>query len=149
MPITHVTVADAHALQQQGHTYVDVRSSSEFAAGHPAGAVNVPLFERDEDTGQMAPNADFVRVMQANFAPDAPLLVACQAGMRSLRAVQVLDSFGFTSLANVKGGFGGARDFMGRVADPGWEESGLPVDTSAAAGARYADLLKKADSARQ
>ena len=40
---------------------------AEFDSGHPAGAVNVPLFEPDEDTGQMTPNPDFVRVMQATF----------------------------------------------------------------------------------
>ena len=145
MPITHLSVTDAHARQQQGHTFVDVRSTREFAGGHPAGAVNVPLLDVDEDTGQMSPNPDFVRVMSANFAPDAPLLLSCQAGMRSLRAAQMLESFGFTNLTNVKGGFGGTRDRMtGRTADPGWEEAGLPVDTTTAPGTGYADLAARA-----
>ena len=43
----HASVTEAHALQQQGYTYVDVRSTHEFADGHPAGAVNVPLVEPD------------------------------------------------------------------------------------------------------
>jgi rhodanese-related sulfurtransferase len=148
MSIRHLSASDAHLLQQGGHTYVDVRSSSEFTAGHPAGAVNVPVFEPDEDSGQMAPNPDFIRVMQANFATDAKLLVGCQAGMRSLRAAQMLDAFGYTNIVNVTGGFGGAHDrASGRVIDPGWHASGLPVETAAPSGARYDDLLKKADVA--
>ena len=82
----NVTAAEAYALQQKGHTYVDIRSSAEFESGHPAGALNVPLIEQDEESGMMLPNPDFVRVMQANFAPDAKLLVGCQSGGRSARA---------------------------------------------------------------
>ncbi len=142
-----VSTADAYALQQQGYTYVDVRSSKEFSAGHATGAINVPIFEHDEDTGQMAPNPDFVRVMKANFARDAKLLVGCQAGMRSLRAAHMLESFGFTDLSAITGGFGGAVDrATGRVTVPGWEAAGLPVDTTATPGKRYDDLLNNADS---
>lgn len=135
--VKQVSVSEAHAQQQEGATYVDVRSTVEFNSGHPAGAINVPLFEPDEDTGQMTPNADFVRVMQATFPPDTRMLVGCQAGGRSMRAAQVLESFGFTDVANVRGGFGGG------MGDAGWVTSGLPVDTSAST---YDALLDKADS---
>jgi rhodanese-related sulfurtransferase len=146
--IKQISVSEAHALQQQGGTYVDVRSTQEFADGHPSGAVNVPIFEPDEDTGQMAPNADFVRVMRATFAPDTRLLVGCQVGGRAVRAAQVLESFGFTNIAVVRGGFGGARDPLGRVVDAGWADSGLPVGTGANAGQPYQALLAKADQAK-
>ncbi len=142
-----VSVTEARSLQEAGHTYIDVRSQAEYAGGHPAGALNVPLLDRDPATGQMAPNADFVRVMQANFSPDAPLLVGCQVGGRSARAAQMLEAFGFQNVANVRGGFGGARDPMtGRVVAPGWADSGLPVETDAPPGQAYADLLARADS---
>jgi len=141
-----VLVTEAQALQRQGHTYVDVRSTAEYAQGHPAGAVNVPLLDRDPH-GQMAPNPDFVRVMQANFPPDAKLLIGCQVGGRSARAAQMLEAFGFKDVTNVQGGFGGARDPMtGRAMAPGWAESGLPVETASPAGLSYADLVAKADS---
>jgi rhodanese-related sulfurtransferase len=141
----HVSVTEANELIQQGHTYVDVRSTMEFERAHPAGAVNVPLIDMD-DTGQMQPNPDFIRVMQASFAPDARLLVGCQVGGRSMRAAQMLEAFGFSDVSNVRGGFGGARDPMsGRTIDPGWAESGLPVETGAPAGKRYEDLLDAAD----
>jgi hypothetical protein len=67
-------------------------------------------------------------------------------GGRSARAAQILETFGFTNVSNVKGGFGGARDFLGRQIDPGWVESGLPVEVEAPPGKAYRDLLEKADA---
>lgn len=138
------SVTEAHQLQDQGVAYVDVRSRAEYEAGHPAGAVNVPLLDRDPATMQMAPNPDFVRVMQATFKPDAPLLIGCQVGGRSMRAAQMLESFGFSDVTNVRGGFGGMRDPMGRVLDAGWADSGLPVEQGAPEGRRYEDLAARA-----
>ena len=140
----HATVTEAHALQQQGSTYVDVRSRAEFESGHAAGALNVPLLDRDDETGEVMPNPDFVRVMRTLFPPETPLLIGCQVGGRSMRAASMLESFGFTNVTNVKGGFDGMRDPMGRLIDPGWEESGLPVEDGAPEGRRYEDLAAKA-----
>ena len=149
MAVKDVSVTEARALQEQGATYIDVRSTPEYAQGHPSGAVHVPLLDVDEPTGQMTPNPDFVRVVKANFSPDARLLVGCQMGGRSMRAAEMLQAFGFTDVANVRGGFGGARDRMsGRVIDRGWVESGLPVDTEPPSGGAYQDLLAKADATR-
>jgi rhodanese-related sulfurtransferase len=142
----HVNVTEARALQTQGHTYVDVRSTYEFSQGHPAGAVNVPLIEADPDTGQMMPNPDFVRVMQATFPVDAKLLIGCQVGGRSTRAAQMLETFGFSDVTNVRGGFHGARDMTGRLVDPGWAESGLPTEGESPAGTSYQALLDAADA---
>jgi rhodanese-related sulfurtransferase len=141
------SVTDAKKLQESGYTYVDVRSSAEFANGHPEGAVNVPLMERD-DFGQMMPNPDFVRVMRANFPSDAKILVGCQVGGRSSRAAQMLESFGYTDVTNVRGGFGGMKDPSGRTIDPGWAESNLPIERDQPAGRSYRDLAAKADSAQ-
>lgn len=141
MAITDVSAPDARARQQQGATFLDVRSTREYAAGHAAGAFNVPLLEHDEDTDQLVPNPDFIRVMKANFPTSTPLLVSCQSGMRSLRASQMLESFSFQDISNVLGGFGGSRD----GADAGWQASGLPVETNATPGGAYQDLLAKAD----
>ena len=133
-----VSVTEAHALMSQGSTYVDVRSRPEFEAGHADGAINIPLAER---TG---PNPDFVHVMKTLFQLDAKLLLGCQVGGRSMRAAAILESFGFTDVSNVKGGFAGMRDPMGRLIDPGWEESGLPVETGAPEGRRYEDVAARA-----
>lgn len=144
MPIKNVTVREAHQKQAEGYTYVDVRSVPEFEAGHPAGAVNVPLLHRDERTGQMAPNRDFLAVMHAHFQPDAKLLIGCQVGGRSAQAAQLLASSGYADVSNVLGGFGGARDQLtGAVRAEGWSQAGLPIETDASAG-RYDDLRPKA-----
>ena len=141
MSVKHASVTAAHALLAGGAVYIDVRSTAEFGMGHPAGAVNVPLLEPDPDTGQVAPNPDFIRVIQANFAPDTTLLIGCQMGSRSLRAAQMLVAAGFSDVTNVLGGFGGARG-----ADRGWAESGLPVDADHPDGRAYKDLAAKADA---
>lgn len=133
MPISSVSITDAHLAQRAGAPYVDVRSTLEFEAGHPAGAINVPLLEADEGTGQLMPNPDFVRVMKANFAPDTMLLMGCQSGTRSARAAQMLEAFGFTNLGNVLAGF------------QGWAAAGLPTEAHAPAGRAYAGLLRAAD----
>ena len=134
MPVNTLTVTDAHAAQLDGATYIDVRSSAEFAAGRPAGAINVPLQDNDEDTGQLMANPDFVRVMRANFPADARLLVGCQSGGRSGRAAQILVAFGFTNVTNVPAGFAG------------WEPAGLPIDTATPPKRAYKDLLEVADA---
>ena len=134
MPVVTVTPEGAHAAQRNGATYIDVRSSAEFAEGRPAGAINVPLLDNDEDTGQLMPNPDFVRVMRANFAADAPLLIGCQSGGRSSRAAQILEAFGFTRISNVIGGF------------EGWKPSGLPIESLLPPNRSYEDLLAVADA---
>jgi rhodanese-related sulfurtransferase len=143
--VKQVTVVEAHELQGQGHVYVDVRSSREFESGHPAGAFNIPMLEPDESTGQLQPNPDFVRVMQASFPNDAKLLLGCQMGGRSQRAAQILQAFGFEDVANVRGGFDGARDPMSGRVDSGWAESGLPVEDGHPPDRSYQSLLEKAD----
>lgn len=145
LPIKHVTVQQAHDSQAQGCTYIDVRSVPEFAQGHPAGALNVPLLHRDARTGQMTPNRDFLAVMHANFPLDARLLIGCQVGGRSAQAAQVLAAAGYQEVANVLGGYGGARDPMtGAVRSPGWTQAGLPVATEAVPGESYEALRSRA-----
>lgn len=132
MAVKHVTVREAHQKQTEGYVYVDVRSVPEFQAGHPAGAVNVPLLHFDERTRQMVPNREFVAVMRANFPPDSRLLIGCQVGGRSVQAAQMLAGSGFSDVSNVLGGFGGARDPMtGTLRDEGWTQAGLPVESDA------------------
>jgi rhodanese-related sulfurtransferase len=142
---TDVSVTEAHDLLAQGYTYVDVRSTVEFERGHPSASVNVPLIEPDPDTGQPSPNPDFVRVLADTYGQDGKLLLGCQVGGRSGRAVMMLRSMGFTNVVNVRGGFGGTRDAMGRV-DIGWADAGLPVETGQPSGRSYADVVAKLDA---
>jgi len=45
---------------------------------------------------------------------------------------------------NVAGGFSGAKDMMGRIAQPGWTTLGLPVSDDLGEGVSYESLRKKA-----
>ncbi len=124
--IRRVSPAEARALMERGYVYVDVRSVAEFEAGHPEGAYNVPVTE-----------PDFVAVMQRRFAPDAPIVVGCMAGGRSLKAAGLLLGAGFTDVVDQRAGWGGARNMFGAVTEPGWERAGLPSETRTAEGRGY------------
>lgn len=140
MAITQLTPEEAHALVGQGHHYIDVRTEAEFANGHPAGAVNVPVVFPDPATRQMVMNPEFLEVMEAHFPKDASLIVGCQAGSRSQRAADVLAQAGYSCVANMQGGFAGSRDQSGRTAVRGWAESGLPICRDCGAANSYAGL---------
>jgi len=135
-----VTPEEAQALIAEGHTYVDVRSEPEFEAGHPAGALNVPL--SNMGPGGLEPNADFTSVMERAFPKDAKLVIGCKTGGRSRRAVAMLEAAGYTALTDMVAGFAGARDAFGRP-NPGWSQKGLPVETGTPPGTSYADVKKR------
>ncbi len=116
-------------------TYLDVRTVEEYEAGHPAGAHNVPVMNRVD--GQMTPNPHFAEEVQNRFGMTDRLVVGCMAGGRSQKACEILQSAGFTRLANVQGGFGGARDASGQIAVKGWSQEGLPTESGRPAGRAY------------
>ena len=124
MPIMSLGPKAAHAAMAAGpHCFIDVRTAEEFNAGHPSGAVNVPIAHRSP-SGQMAPNADFVAVMKTVAPAGTKVFASCQAGMRSMNACKALEQAGYGQLVNIEGGFGGRPDV------PGWRDAGLPVDTT-------------------
>jgi rhodanese-related sulfurtransferase len=135
-----VSPAEAAELMKQGWRYLDVRSVPEFEQGHPQDAYNVPLL--NAMGGRLAPNPEFQQVVDANFTKDAQLLVGCKMGGRSAQAAALLEAAGYTNIVDVRGGFSGERDPMGRVTFAGWADSGLPVGTAPAAGHAYGDLKK-------
>ena len=69
---------------------LDVRSESEFAAGHVAGAVNIPLTE--------------LRDRLAELNPDQAIWVYCQVGQRAYYATRSLRLNGLKAF-NLSGGF--------------------------------------------
>ena len=127
-----------------GAIYVDVRTPEEFALGHPAGAVNLPVMLLG--AGGMRPNADFARVAEKVLARDVPLIVGCKSGQRSAMACQVLDQLGFPDTVNVAGGFHGMTDMLGRTRVAGWEACGLPSSTQARPGCTWMELRARADA---
>ena len=122
--------------------YLDVRTEGEFAAGHPAGAINIPVMVA-KGPGQMQLNLDFVEVAEKVIPRGMKLVVGCMAGGRSQRACEMLEEAGYTDLTNVVGGFGGQRDASGKVVVAGWRDAGLPV-TSELGDASYQAQRTKA-----
>src|SRR5258707_15002042 len=103
MTIKHINVQQAHQQQSSGAPYLDVRSIPEFEQGHPVGALNVPLLHFQN--GRMTPNPDFQRVVEANLAKDAKIVVGCKAGGRSLQAATLMEASGYTSVVDMRGGY--------------------------------------------
>jgi rhodanese-related sulfurtransferase len=93
----------AHALADQlaarAVTVIDVREPMEYAGGHIAGSLNVPLS----------------RITQADL-PQGPLVLVCQSGSRSARALRQLLQQGHPHpLSDLEGGI------------PHWQQAGLPL----------------------
>jgi len=122
--------------------YLDVRTEGEFAQGHPAGAINIPVVFI-KGPGQMEVNPDFLPIAEKLIPRNKTLFVGCQSGVRSMRACEMLEGAGYSNLTNVVGGFGGRRDQSGSVVAPGWRDSGLPVSTDTG-DASYQSLRAKA-----
>ena len=140
--VTRVSPQEASEKLAQGYTYVDVRTAEEFADGHPAGALNVPIAHAAG--GSMTPNPDFARVMEALFAKDARLVVGCKSGGRSLRAAQALLAQGFTAVVDQRAGWDGVKNAFGQVTEPGWSRVGLPVEEGQPSGRSWADVKARA-----
>ena len=143
MPIKQQKPPEAHETLKQNPDalYLDVRTEGEFAAGHPAGAINIPVMVA-RGPGQMQMNPDFVEVVDKVIPKGRKLVVGCLSGGRSQRACDMLEDAGFTDLTNVVGGFGGQRDQSGKVIVTGWKDAGLPVTTDLGDAAYAAQKAK-------
>jgi len=105
-------------IDREGYVYVDVRSIPEWDEGHPTGSFNVPL--NHLGPSGMAPNPDFLAVMEKSFPKDAKLVLGCKGGGRSLRAAGLLEQAGWQTVVDQRAGFDGGGE-------PGWRPAGLPV----------------------
>lgn len=135
---------EAYDLMQSDpeYIYLDVRSVPEFEAGHPVGAINIPLLHFAPGVG-MYPNEDFVAVVEKNLPKDAKLIVGCKSGGRSAQACNFLSQMGYTNATNMRGGFTGLADNYGRVVEPGWSMLDLPTTDDSEEDHRYETLLAK------
>ena len=75
MAVKDITPQQAHETlsADKSVVYIDVRTAQEFANGHPAGAVNIPVAFADPARG-MVLNPDFVSVVEKNFAKDKQII---------------------------------------------------------------------------
>ena len=130
MSVKQTNPIETHDILQKDKNavYVDVRTAGEFQAGHVPGAANIPVMMPDPATGRMTPNPNFAQAIEAAYPKETKLIMGCQMGGRSQYAADLLSNSGYTDVSNMQGGFGGAKDPMGRVIAPGWLQSNLPVE---------------------
>ena len=141
MAVKDITPQQAYDIMRNDpeSVYIDVRTEREFTAGHPQGAVNIPVALPDPAHGMIL-NANFVNVVEKNFSKDKRIIVGCQAGPRSNAAAGLFQQAGFQDVSNVLGGFGGMRDPAGNVIAPGWSGLRLPVSQDHGEGVSYQSL---------
>jgi rhodanese-related sulfurtransferase len=102
--VKQVDIEGYKKMPREGHTLIDTREDSEWAAGHAAGAVHLGkgIIERDIETK----------------VPDksATLVLYCGGGFRSALAADALQKMGYKNAISLDGGW------------RAWQESGLPVE---------------------
>ena len=86
-----VKVSEVRNLVESGACIVDVREPNEFAAGHLKTAVNIPLSQLRERTGEIP--------------HDVPVYLHCRSSQRSYNAIMALQQLGFDNLYNISGSF--------------------------------------------
>lgn len=82
---------------------LDVREDYEFDAGHPVGALHIPLDQLPERLHELDPDTDYY--------------VICRTGGRSAKATEFLEAQGYSAI-NIAGGNGA------------WLEAGKPLESA-------------------
>lgn len=87
-----VNASEATALINQKAQVIDVRTASEFAAGHIKNSKLLPVQTLGND------------LAQAKLKKDKPVLIICASGMRARRAAGLLEKEGYTDVSVLEGG---------------------------------------------
>lgn len=90
-----IDIKELNALVKQNPDCIllDVRSTQEYKEGHLNGSTNIPLYELEK-------NCNF-------HTKDKTIIVYCQSGIRSKKAVRILRRKGYTNLYNLQNGLDG------------------------------------------
>ena len=91
-------------INREKAVVIDVCGADEYAAGHVAGAKNVPLDELEARLSSVVKNKAL------------PVVLVCASGMRSRRAVSVAKKLGYEQAQSLAGGL------------KAWKEANLPVE---------------------
>lgn len=93
-------------INREKAVVVDVCEGNEFAAGHVGGAKHIPLAELEAKLPGIVKNKS------------TPLILVCQSGLRSGRAVAIAKKLGYEKTQSLAGG-------MAK-----WRAADLPVEKS-------------------
>ena len=100
--IREVSPPEVSALASGEAVLVDVREASEWDQGHLPGAVHISKSYVEQQIEAAVPDRD------------APVILYCAGGVRSLFAAQTMEALGYTNVASMSGGF------------QAWKSQGLP-----------------------
>ncbi|PVV03424.1 hypothetical protein BB560_002099 [Smittium megazygosporum] len=94
-------ISDEFASDPSKNVILDVRSPSEYGAGHVPGAVNIPVDTVAEafslPPSEFSSKFKFALPAKKSVDPASPnIVVYCQAGMRASRAADALSHLGYT-----------------------------------------------------
>lgn len=78
---------DFAELKKKGAIILDVRSKSEYDAGHIRGSVNIPVDQLTHNLGKLKDK-------------NKPVITCCASGARSAAAKNLLKSLGYTEVYN-------------------------------------------------
>ncbi len=98
--------AAVQLINREKAVVVDVCETSEFAAGHVNGAKNIPLGELEAKLATSVKNKTL------------PLILVCQSGARSGRALAIAKKLGFEQAQSLGGGLAA------------WRAANLPIEKS-------------------
>jgi rhodanese-related sulfurtransferase len=102
--VPSLTSAEAVTLINRNNaTVLDVRDEAEFANGHIADAIHIPVADLES------------RIAELKKYKTKPLLVNCQRGARSAKACEILRKAEFTQVHNLHGGL------------DAWQQAKLPL----------------------
>ena len=93
-------------INREKAVVIDVCETEEFAAGHLGNAKNIPLGQLEEKLPVAVKNKAL------------PLILVCQSGARSGRAVAIAKKLGYDKVQSLSGGMGA------------WRSASLPVEKS-------------------
>lgn len=95
----------AYEKQQNGSFLIDVRTKREFNTLRAKDSINIPVFY--EQRGQRVFNREFLLQIAQLIKNDLSkeIVLICRSGSRTKLASNLLASYGFTNVYNVKQGF--------------------------------------------
>jgi rhodanese-related sulfurtransferase len=91
-------------INRRDAVVLDVRSASEYAAGHITGSRNIPEAQLAE------------RMKELDRFKTRPIVVSCGSGARAARAGALLQKHGFAEVFTLRGGIGA------------WQQASMPLE---------------------
>ncbi len=91
-------------MNREKAVVIDICEPAEFAAGHVVGAKNIPLGQLEGKLANTIKNKAL------------PVILVCQSGARSSRALGIAKKLGFENVQSLSGGLGA------------WRSANLPIE---------------------